>query len=791
MYAIDQQNDHRTQQRAKLYRDTYSAFSRWAEGYGVIQHRDETQVRVFDLCQQLLCTGRFKQIDEILGILSAADRLASASMWLVVHMTYSSRVDFSGNALDPDDFKPNPQGHTGGSLNMVPAYVGYMVANRLAGITRSWLMGQGHCVAAIDATNVLLQNLYQEQSARYPLSDEGLTQLVQDFYSYAITDDGRPGVPLGSHVNPHTAGGLIEGGYLGFAELQYVHMPLPGERLVAFLSDGAFEEQRGSDWASRWWRAEDCGLVTPVMIANGRRIDQRSTMYQQGGLSWFYEHLEQNDFHPIAIDGRDPAAFIWGVFESEARLEACSAHIREGHMHYPVKLPYLIAETEKGYGFYGAGTNAAHGTPLPGNPSRDEQSRKLFNDHVAKLFLPRSELDQAIAQIAQHDSDDRVQEKNHALCMRNVTLQPPTEPHWHTESEQLSPMAAVDTRFCEWHWSNPDRRVRLGNPDELRSNRMGKTLDLLKHRVLKPEQGVAESIHGSVITALNEEAVVNAALGNKGGLNLVVSYEAFAMKMIGALRQDIIFARHQKTLGRAPGWLSVPIIATSHLWENGKNEQSHQDSAFGEVLLGEMSDMARVVYPADANSAVACLDACYQTQGQIWGMTIPKNEVVTEFTPKQAAQLVEQGALTLDKADGAQVQLVAVGAYQLGVCQAVKRALAEENIQCSVTYLLEPGRFRQPRDSYEQAHVCDVATRVSLFPDDIQLRIFVSHLRPETLLGVCRPLDLGIDRCVAFGYCNQGGTLNTAGLLRANGCDAQSITTVVMQQINKGEAWNG
>ena len=134
------------------------------------------------------------------------------------------------------------------------AYVGYMAANRLAGITRSWLMGQGHCVAAIDAVNALLQNLYPEQSERYPLSEEGLTQLAQDFYSYAITDDGRPGVPLGSHVNPHTAGGMIEGGYLGFAELQYVHMPLPGERLVAFLSDGAFEEQRGSDWASRWWR---------------------------------------------------------------------------------------------------------------------------------------------------------------------------------------------------------------------------------------------------------------------------------------------------------------------------------------------------------------------------------------------------------------------------------------------------------------------------------------------------------------------------------------------------------
>jgi len=511
-------------------------------------------------------------------------------------------------------------------------------------------------------------------------------------------------------------------------------------------------------------------------------------MYQQGGLSWFYEHLEQNDFHPIAIDGRDPAAFIWGIFESEARLEACSAHIREGHMHYPVKLPYLIAETEKGYGFYGAGTNAAHGTPLPGNPSSDERSRNLFNEHAAKLFLPRSELELAISQIAQHEADNRVPEKHHALCMRNVRLQSPTEPQWHTEGDPTSPMAAVDTRFCEWHLANPDRRVRIGNPDELRSNRMGKTLDLLKHRVLKPEQGVAESIHGSVITALNEEAVVNAALGNKGGLNLVVSYEAFAMKMIGALRQEIIFARHQKALGRPPGWLSVPVIATSHLWENGKNEQSHQDSAFGEVLLGEMSDMTRVVYPADANSAVACLDACYQTQGQIWGMTIPKNDVVTAFTPKQAAQLAEQGALTLDKTDGAPVQLVAVGAYQLGVCQEVKRTLSKQGIQCHITYLLEPGRFRQPRDPYEKTYVCDVATRINLFPDDIRLRIFVSHLRPEILLGVCRPLDLGVDRCIAFGYRNQGGTLDTPGLLRANQSDAQSIATVVMQKIGRGEA---
>src|SRR3990172_9976812 len=125
------------------------------------------------------------------------------------------------------------------------------------------------------------------------------------------------------------------GGYLGFAELQYVHMPLPGERLVVFLSDGAFEEQRGSDWAPRWWRAEDCGLVTPNMIKNGRRIDQRTTMSQQGGAAWFAQHLRLNGFDPLVFDGRDPAAFVWAILEAERRLEAAAAQVQAGRRRHP------------------------------------------------------------------------------------------------------------------------------------------------------------------------------------------------------------------------------------------------------------------------------------------------------------------------------------------------------------------------------------------------------------------------------------------------------------------------
>lgn len=772
---------HRVQQRAALYRQRYPRFNRWAKGSGVIEHTDLTQVRVFDLCQELVCEGRYDSVEDLLSFFEAADRLTNAAMWLVAHMTYANRVDLSGQPLLADDFKENPQGHTGGSLNMVPAYVGYVAANTLAGITRSWLMGQGHCVAAIESVNTLLGNLYPQQQARYSLDETGLTQLVRDFYSYAVKADGTPGVPLGSHVNPHTAGGLIEGGYLGFAELQYPHMPLPGERLVAFLSDGAFEEQRGSDWASRWWRAEDCGFVTPVMIANGRRIDQRSSIFQQGGTEWFRRHLQLNGFYPINIDGRDPAAFIWGIFESEARLNACSDQIHAGTMDYPVKLPYLIAETIKGYGFYGAGSNAAHGTPLPANPGVDETSRQYFQESVARLFVSEAEIHKAREVLATHQEDHRPEEKNHALSVRDIRLQSIPEPDWLRSQEQHSPMGAMDRQFLALVQANPDLRVRLGNPDELRSNQMNKTLDYLKHRTLTPEPGLAESRHGAVITALNEEAVVSAALGNKGGMNLVVSYEAFAMKMVGALRQEIIFSRHQKSLGRPARWLSVPVIATSHLWENGKNEQSHQDPAFGEVLMGEMSDTARVVFPPDANSAMACLNECYQTQGQIWAITNPKGSIPTALDARQARQLVRDGAVALSTSGD--VQLIAVGAYQLQVCRDVAETLDQKNVSCSVVSLLEPGRFRSPRDSMEAEHQFATRSSNEVFPSDTRLRVFVCHMRPEVLLGVCRPLDLGPERTLAFGYTNHGGTLDTAGLLLANGTDSSSIAQAIENRL--------
>lgn len=343
-------------------------------------------------------------------------------------------------------------------------------------------------------------------------------------------------------------------------------------------------------------------------------------------------------------------------------------------------------------------------------------------------------------------------------------------PTWGPTEVSGSAMSALDRWFVELVQANPQLRIRIGNPDELASNKMGTTLALLKHRVNVPEPGVPESTDGSVVTALNEEAVAAAALANKGGLNLIVSYEAFAVKMLGLMRQEIIFARRQKELGQPPGWISVPLIVTSHTWENSKNEQSHQDPTIGEALLGEMSDTARVLFPVDANTASAALRAVYASRGQVACVVVSKRDTPNHFNAAAAQSLVEHGAAHVagDPAT-AQLQFVVIGAYQLEEAFKAHARLERHGLASCVTVVIEPGRLRIPRDDLEATFVLGDEALQALFPPHLP-RVLMSHTRPEPMLGVLRRIDSGPSKTRALGYINRGGTLDVAGMLIANRC---------------------
>lgn len=742
------------------------SFELWRAGYGPVQHHSDTQAAVVAMAHDLVARGQQNSVAGVYDYLRALDKLTAAGMWVVVHMTYANRVRLDGAPMQAEDFKIKPEGHTGGSLNMVPGYAAYLAWNALTGQTRSWLMGQGHSVAAVEALNVLVGNLHPEQQQAYGGGQAGLDRLVQDFYGYALTPEGTNAAPLGSHVNPHTAGAVLEGGYLGFAELQYAHMPLKGETLIAFLSDGAAEEQRGSDWIPRWWRAHDSGFALPIMIANGRRIEQRTALGTVEGLAGFQEHLRGCGFDPITFDGRDPAAFVTTLWQMEKRLELQVPLLESGQLSYPAAIPYGIAESEKGYGFYGADKRASHNLPLPGNPRDDERSRALFNEYAQPLWVPQDKLKRAVSRLQNHAQPPRVLERDHPLAVRRPERALMPNPVFETQPR--IPMHAMDEFFVRLVDKNPQLRPRVGNPDELASNRLTRILERLKHRVSEPDDEL-ESVTGDIITVLNEEAVVSACLGNQGGLNLVASYEAFCVKMLGALRQRIIFARMQKEVGRAAGWISWPVVATSHTWENGKNQQSHQDTTFCEALLGEMSDVSRVLFPADYNSFMALLPTIYGSRGEIACVVAPKQERPQFFDAAQAQQLAAQGAIVVSEQAGSEpILLVANGSYQLEQMLQAARYLADQGQPYRLVYMQEPGRYRVARDRWEAQAMVSPTVRAELFDGSWSAAVILTHMRPEVFRGHLADLWQGIPFVRALGYINRGGTLDDFGMQFAN-----------------------
>src|SRR3546814_8191598 len=99
-----------------------------------------------------------------------------------------------------------------------------------------------------------------------------------------------------------------------------------------------------------------------------------------------------------------------------------------------------------------------------------------------------------------------------------------------------------------------------------------------------------------------------------------------------------------------------------------------------------MSDTARVLFPVDANSAVAALHSVYQGRGQVACLIVSKRDMPHQLDGEAALQVVEAGAAHIEGAAAdADVQLVAIGAYQLEEALKAARRLAGAGVRPLVT----------------------------------------------------------------------------------------------------------
>ena len=207
-----------------------------------------------------------------------------------------------------------------------------------------------------------------------------------------------------------------------------------------------------------------------------------------------------------------------------------------------------------------------------------------------------------------------------------------------------------------------------------------------------------------------------------------------------------------------------------------------------ETMLAEHAQVSRVVFPADFNTALATLEACYQTHGQIWTVVVPKGKVPQFFSEGEARQIVSRGALALPSlshdTDRPELLLTAIGAYQLVEAAKASARLRQRGIGHRVIYLYEPGRLRKPRSRREQKHVLEATEIEEFFPSSARARVFLTHTRPEPILGMLAALHSG-PQTVGLGFRNDGGTLDVAGMLWVNGCSWLHCLQAAAQTLNR------
>jgi hypothetical protein len=296
--------DGRSVQWLETYRARNRSADSWARGYELVRHHFDTQERVFRMAEQLAARHISGNGFPVFEVLAAADQLASSAMALILQETCTQANPSTGGS-GVTSAKGVPI-HATSALNMVPAYVGYLSINALTGRTRPWVM-EGE--AAVDAVDRLRA---------------------------AVADAHLP-----------------SGDFLGVADPASQGSPASRPPLVAFLSDGAFAARKLSALTERWRRGGG-KAVTPILLNDGSWI-RRFVSSQSARIEQFVTSLRHDGFDPIVVDGRDPAAITWAIFEIECRLAAaadarpCSCHPSEKLVPCAVAVELAAAGPHEGW----------------------------------------------------------------------------------------------------------------------------------------------------------------------------------------------------------------------------------------------------------------------------------------------------------------------------------------------------------------------------------------------------------------------------------------------------------
>ncbi|KAI5477879.1 phosphoketolase [Pseudohyphozyma bogoriensis] len=760
--------------------------------------------------------------DELDGILltwKASCYVAAAMIFLQANATLKDE-------LKKEHVKPRLLGHWGTTAGLAAAYSHFQALITRKGIEEGkepkglFVTGPGHGAPAV-LGELYIEGAISRFYPEYDTSAQGFDKFIRAF-------SWPKGFP--SHVNAETPGCIHEGGELGYALAVAYGSVFDSPDLITCVIVGDGESESGptaAAWHShKWLDPKESGAVLPILHANGFKISERTLpgtmddtelvmLYTGYGYQVrFVEYVEQGEYQMGGNDGgaRDFHANLRASMEwAYTEIRKIQHAARNGKPIDKPMWPLLIMRSPKGWtgpssdnGKQLLNSYASHQVPLPAAGTDDEQlghlSRWLKSYEPEKLFdfSPNAQtiITEKLVKTIPRDIERRLGHVKEAYAAYKALDLSDWKEFGAEKNEDVSCMKAIAKYLTETIKRNPTT-FRIFSPDELSSNKLDGVLDVTSRNF----QWDPTTAHqgGRVLEMLSEHTLQGWLQGYTltGRTGVFPSYESF-LGIIGTML--VQYSKFAK-MGFETNWrqdtASLTYIETSTWTRQEHNGFSHQNPGFISTVLSLPTHIARVYFPADANTSLSVIAHCLRSKNYVNLIVGTKAPTRCYLTVEEAESHCVAGAsvwesYSVDKGVNPDVVLVGIG-FEL--TEEVIHAAAQlrkdfgTNLRVRVVNIVD---LLVLAPIGEHPHALTESGFNSLFPPNVPV-VINYHGYPSQLSALLfnRPHSVGRARFHIAGYSEQGSTTTPWLMLQVNQCSRFDIASKALEYVVTNYASTG
>ncbi|KAJ6093236.1 hypothetical protein N7486_008525 [Penicillium sp. IBT 16267x] len=719
--------------------------------------------------------------DSLLKFRRAASYIAAAMIFLHQNVLLKRPLTF-------DDIKPRLLGHWGTcpGLILVYSHLNYII--KTMNLDMLYVVGPGHGAPGILAA-LWLEGSLEKFYPQYSRDGQGLHNLISTFSTTA-------GFP--SHINAETPGAIHEGGELGYALAVSFGAVMDNPDLIVPCVVGDGEAETGptaTSWhAIKYIDPAESGAVLPILHLNGFKISERTIfgcMDHKELLALFsgygYQVRFVEDMNDIDTDLH--CSMVWAVNEIHRIQQAA----RSGKPIVKPRWPMLILRTPKGWsgpkklhGKFIEGSFHSHQVPLPKAKTDKEELdllQKWLSDYKPEeLFTANGDVIDEIKSVIPTDNTKKLGQRIEVYSSYKAPNLPDWKEFGAKPGKEESAMKAAARLINELFIQNP-KSARLFSPDELESNKLDGVLESTGRNFQWDEFSNARG--GRVIEVLSEHMCQGFMQGYTltGRVGIFPSYESF----LGIIHTMMVqYAKFVK-MAEETKWhcknASLNYIESSTWTRQEHNGFSHQNPSFIGSILKLKPTAARVYLPPDANTFLATLHHCLQSQNYINLMVGSKQPMPVYLTPSEAENHCRAGAsvwnfCSTDNGLSPDVVLVGIG-VELMFEVIAAAALLRERVPDLRARVINVTDLMILDNAGAHPHSLSTEAFDQLFTDDKCIH-FNYHGYLTELQGLLfgRPR---LERVTIAGYIEEGSTTTPFDMMLVNGTSRYHVAQAAIQ----------